>query len=555
MKNIRNILALVLVFFMISCEKDFLDINENPNVPFEANVPHLFTQSQVYMLQAHTTGNFLGTALNVYNHQLVARENPDQYGMPASSTLLSNTWNWFYYMMLPNLDVIIEMAKDEAEGERWVNHAGAAKIIKAFLFTQLVDLWGDVPFTEANRNLEGIIHPSLDSGAAIYNACFELIEEGIAMLDADGPEITGDVIFGGNVNHYKRAGNALMLNMLNKTRKAKGDITGWQAKMDAIVNADLLTDDLHFEMFYTTSTAPDQRHPGFASGAYAGSQLTQYISPWIYEIMNGLTFNATENPFAGIQDPRVPYFWVNQLEPGDEPDNPWEYKHGQFVSIFFGSIGPNRDMGQDGAATTVGIYPVGGKFDDGEGGSLSIDDGTGVAPGKFFTYVDQMFVKTELSLTEGVDFGASTADLLHDAIVASFAHIDHVVARNGAEDVPVLSGTDEVNDYIDAIMEVYDNAANDEDRLEIIMTQKWIANFYNGIQNYTDYRRTGFPVYFDANVENISPDPYEPDEPIVPTQLTRSYPRTLWYPQNEVELNPQVDQKPNQADVKVFWDK
>lgn len=562
MKNIRNILALVLVFFMISCEKDFLDINRDPNVPFDAEIEQLFAGAITSMATAHATGSHLSSALNVYTHQLVARESQDQYGMSASSVLIGNTWNNLYSTVLPNLDAIIDLADEELETieegltPRLTNYGATARILKAFMFTQIVDIWGNVPFTEANKNAIGIIHPVLDADASVYNACFTLMQEGMNMLNANAPGIQGDVIFNGNVNSWKRLANSLMLNMLNKTRLAKGDITGWQDKMTAVLNQDFLEPTEHFEIFFTTSVAPDQRHPGFASGAYAGSQLSQYISPWIYEIMNGLTFNASDNPFAGLADPRVPYYWVNQLTPGSEPDNPWEYKHNNFVTIFFGSIGPYRDMGQDGAASTVGIYPVGGKFDDGEGGRLSISDGTGVAPSKFFTYPDLMFVKAELAHTEGIDFGMPVEEILENAVQASLAHIDHVVNRSGTEqDVPALNDPDnaDIQDFVAAVVNRFAIAENDASKLEIIMTQKWIAAFYNGIQNYTDYRRTGFPVLFDPNGISITPNPYE--EPEVPTQLTRSYPSSLWYPQRETELNPQIDQKPNQVDAKLFWDK
>ncbi len=537
--------------FMLSCEEDFLDINKDPNVPFDANVEQLLTGAQTRLAEANTTGDFISTPLMVYTHQFSARENPDQYGMPASSVLMNNTWMYMYLHTLPNLDAIIAIAEDGEDAEKWTNHAAVAKILKAFMFTQLVDIWGDVPFSETNRNLSGIIQPKVDDDKFIYNECFNLIDDAMQMINPNA-SISGDLIYGGNMNSWLRLCNTLKINMLNKTRLVKSDIQDWSNKMQQVMDSPIgfIEESEHFEMYFTSSIAPDQRHPGFASGAYAGSQLTDYISPWVYEIMNGLTFNATENPFEGIEDPRVPYFWVNQLEPGQYPDNPHEYKHGQFLSIFFGSIGPYRASGQDKSGTTAGIYPVGGKFDDGAGGALSISDGTGAAPQKYLTYSDYLFVRAELAFKEDNDIEAA-GDFLRQAIVASLAHVDNVVANSGtSQEVPVLSGMHD--DFIDAIMDRYEDAAG-EKKFEIIMTQKWIAAFYNPIQNYADYRRTGYPVLYDPNGISVSPDPFDPEQPIVPTQLTRSFPSSLWYPQREVENNPNIIQKGNQADAKVFW--
>lgn len=563
MKNFRNILALLVVFAMIGCTEDFLDINEDPNVPFTPEVDQLMASAiaSTAIAQYGQAGNtgFINSALNVYSHQLVARENPDQYGMPASSVLISNTWNTLYTGVIPNLDAIIEAAQEEESG-RFDNTAAAAKILKAHVFSTIVDLWANVPFSEANQNVAGIIHPRLDNGADVYNGAFDLLEEALAMLDAEGTDVLGDMFYNGNPEAWTRLGHSIMLNMLNKTRKAQGDINGWSDKMSMLVaahnNADVdafILENESFEFWYNESATPDQRHPGFASGGYTGGQLTQYISPWIYEIMSGQNLNATDNPFAGNPDPRRHYYWVRQLTPGADPDNPWEYRDGQFVSIFFGSIGPNRDMGQDAAASTVGLFPVGGKYDDGAGGKAGIADGTGVAPAKLFTYPDLLFVMAELSHTEGIDFGMSTADLLEAALNASMVHVESVINQN-IDGVPSLLANPDLGDFIAGVVSTFDNADADR-QLEIIMTQKWISAFYNGVQNYTDIRRTGFPVLFDPNGDSLTPDPYEEGENIVPTQLTRSFPVSLWYPTQEVERNPNVDQKPNQVDVPVFWDK
>ncbi|MFN3554966.1 MAG: SusD/RagB family nutrient-binding outer membrane lipoprotein [Bacteroidales bacterium] len=551
MKRLIYILIAACLTLMYACEKDFLDINRNPNVPFEANVEHLLTGAQTNLALANGSGNFISTPLNVYVHQLTARESSDQYGLTASSVLLGNSWWYFYTWTLPNLDAIISMAEDSEQGQRWKNHAAVAKILKAFMFTQLVDIWGDVPFSEANKNQLGIIHPKPEAGDVIYNACFDLLDEAMQMLDPSA-EIRGDLIYGGNMAKWNRLANSLKLNMLNKTRLRKSQITDWAGKLNAVMSSAVgfIQPDEHFELFYTASVAPDQRHPGFTDGAYVGSQLGQYISPWIYEIMNGLTFNATNNPFADLQDPRVPYYWVNQLEPGQYPDNPHEYKHGQFVSIFFGSIGPYRDMGQDAAASTVGIYPVGGKFDDGQGGRLSVADGTGVAPQKFLTYPEFIFTLAELELMENNNEELAK-DYLRQGIEASLSHIDHVVAKSGTrQEVPQLNN--QHDSFIDAIISRFESASG-EKKFEIIMTQKWIAAFYNPILNYADFRRTGYPVLFDPNTIAISPDPFDPETPQVPTQLTRQYPASMWYPQREVELNPNIIQKTSLPESYVFW--
>ena len=41
---------------------------------------------------------------------------------------------------------------------------------------------------------------------------------------------------------------------------------------------------------------------------------------------------------------------------------------------------------------------------------------------------------------------------------------------------------------------LYSPSLDKEMQLEFIMTQKWIASFWYGVEAWSDYRRTGFPI-------------------------------------------------------------
>ena len=70
----------------------------------------------------------------------------------------------------------------------------------------------------------------------------------------------------------------------------------------------------------------------------------------------------------------------------------------------------------------------------------------------------------------------------------------------------------------------WDEGASNEEKLERIITQKWIANFPLSTEAWADYRRTGYPKLFRPK-QNLAPS-------IIDTQLG---PRRLLY--NETELS------------------
>lgn len=556
-KIMKNIWVLLVVLYLGSCTSDYLDINDDPNNPTEAVLNQLLPGGEFFMTQALSQGNFIGNNLSSYVHQLVSRE-VQNYGMTASANNPFNTWNYLYTYALPAYDAII--ASGEKDGN--LIYVGVAKTLKAYTFSMMVDLWGDIPYSEFN--VQGNNAPKPDSSKDVYNSLIALLEEANANLN-NAEALNGlkpakdDFFYAGNVDQWTRLNNTIILKLLVQSRKAKADITGWKTKLDALVASDkLMKSGGDFQFWYNTGTTPqDMRHP--AIGNYAGQQ-TYYISPFFYETMMGQKLNTTDNPLAGIEDPRVPYYFVNQLATGQAPANVHEYRNGNFMSIFFGTNGPNAAGSNDASLTKFGFYPAGGKYDDGKGGAVKLEEYYGQAPHKMVTFFSLKFMLAELALA-----GETTGDakvLLKDAMNASIDYLHSMIDKQSnavQKAIPKITAPNR-DLFINAVLAKYD-AANADGKLRIVMTQKWISNFFNPVDIYTDYRRTGFPVMFDpAKTEEpgngVNPTVTQRSPRIVPLVNIATYPRSLYYPTNsETELNANMVQKTNLATPFVFWDK
>lgn len=552
-KIIRNIWVLLAVLYLGSCTSDYLDINDDPNNPTEAVMNQLLPGSEYFMVQALGQGNFLGSGLSTFVHQIVTRETQN-YGMTPGENNIFNTWNYLYTYALPAYDAII--VAGEKDGN--LIYAGVAKTLKAYTFSMMVDLWGDIPYSEFN--VPGVNAPKPDSSKDIYNALIVLLEEANADLknkEAENGLKPGndDFFYSGNVDKWVRLNNTIKLKLLVQSRKAKSDITGWKTKLDALISENnFIASGEDFQFWFNTGTTPqDMRHPAISQ--YTGQQ-TFYISPFFYETMTGQTLNTTDNPFAGIKDPRTPYYFVNQLtKASQDSESPHEYRNGNFMSIFFATNGNNASGSNDKSLTKIGIYPAGGKYDDGKGGTITLESKYGEAPHKMVMFYSLKFMLAELALA-----GETTGDakvLLEEGIKASIAHVNSVASKQSG--VPLISDADRDKLVTDVLVK-YD-AANADGKMRIVMTQKWIANYFNPIDSYTDYRRTGYPVMFDPAKttdpgNGVNPIIGERSPSVVPLMNFASYPRSLYYPTNsETELNPNMVQKTNLSTPFVFWDK
>lgn len=546
----KNKLFLIVAIFTITiiagCSK-FLDINKDPNNPATAREDFLLTGIQTSLSGIFTIGKRLDGALAVYTHQITSREN-DKYGMNGETYELSTSW-YYLYSFIGEIDYLIEKSTENGN----LHYAGVAKLIKAYAFAQAVDAWGDIPYSEMDKFSEGIKFPKYDKDEEVYDAILVLIDE--AIKDLENKEATNllemggdDLIYGGDIEKWVRMANTLKLKMYNNMRLVR-DVS---AEVKALIDADKLISklDQDFEFWYNKTTVPDQRHPLFVR-EYGGAQITFYISPWLYETMKGVNDEIVD--FVGISDPRIPYYFCNQITSTGKTENPPEYRDGGFVSIYFGSDGNNRDHGGRATFTMVGIYACGGRWDDGKGGKLTAKAASGVAPARFITVADRYYIQAEL-----VQAGVVTGDvkkLFEIALKASFLEVNKVTKESGEAEnhkaplFDLTKATDKGKIYIDKVLNAFDAAV---DPMEIIMTEKWISTFGKGLDQYTDYRRTGYPKMWEPGTMTATGGPNGSGQ--VPTSGDRKMQLSLPWSQSQLNINPNSPAQKT-GNEPVFWDK
>jgi hypothetical protein len=82
----------------------------------------------------------------------------------------------------------------------------------AYSLQMMVDLWGDVPYSEALAG-ENNTHPKFDNAKALYDTIQKLVDVGISQLsDASaGPLVPGaeDMIYGGDADKWIKFGHAI----------------------------------------------------------------------------------------------------------------------------------------------------------------------------------------------------------------------------------------------------------------------------------------------------------------------------------------------------------
>ena len=545
----------MLVAIVPGCKK-FLDVNKNVNDPTAVPVSLLLSNCERAIAANTALGSGLGGTMSIYVHQTTGRVGADRYGAGSAG------WDGLY-TAVANLNVIIKQGTAET---RYV-YAGIAKILKAYAFSILVDVYGDVPFSEFDQFDGGTIQPHFDKGKDIYPQLFALIDQGIADINNTAPNASkpgaDDYIYKGNTAMWIKAANTIKLKMYTQVRLVQDVKAQVKALLDApatLINSQAESFMMPYGPFATT----DDRHPAY--GDYNATQRGgQLFSPWLYEIMKGKTTNYSSNPFAGITDPRIPYYIYNQKSAlgGSNPtqENCTEYRDGGFITIWFGSNGNCRDGSNSNTYSLLGLYPAGGRYDDGAAIAINtitpIKAGTGALPHQFITYADRLYLEAELINTG--NYAGDQKAVFTKALDESFNQMDYIITNfikpgsaGSPQTVPAIATLPATTTYKTAVLAAFD-AGTTAQKLEFIMTEKWINRIENPVDSYTDYRRTKYPVLFSPAPAGTITSVVAPDGKVTPVQCDRQYPWSLPFNTNEIALNANAPPQKVPENYKVFW--
>lgn len=247
----KKTLILYLVAIIIttgSCDKNFEEINTDPNTSTEAGIVYLFTQGQ---LNSRLKPGYWDTYtiilefMSTLTETSIGQNNSDIYAGITSNNWMQDHWNNYYLYCMPHFIEIerLYQLKPESEKASYKNIMAATKIMKAFNTSRATDSWGDIPYSEAftARSNTPDYFPKYDTQEEIYTTILNDLESAyndLSVSDDTQKELAGqDFLFNGDWSKWKMFANSLRFRLAMHLCKAD------PAKAEMIVK-DVLTKKL-----------------------------------------------------------------------------------------------------------------------------------------------------------------------------------------------------------------------------------------------------------------------------------------------------------------------
>ena len=217
MFKMRNILTIAIVGILLSgCQKDYLDINTNPNSATESVVtPDLALAAQLTSSAGRNASSydFLARWLGYWSASGDYSRSTVEMSYNITTDFATGLWESVYYTA-GQYKTIEKKSKDLG----WSYYEGIAKIMGAMEMMNIVDVYNNLPYTKA-FDLAGNIRPTYDKGEDVYKALFAKIDSGIALIKTADLNVNRniakqDIMFGGNKTNWYKFANTLKLKMM-----------------------------------------------------------------------------------------------------------------------------------------------------------------------------------------------------------------------------------------------------------------------------------------------------------------------------------------------------
>lgn len=410
-----------------SCSKELARINQNPNAVQNPQPAYLLTGAIKTACDDYWNvgaADASGNPSNLFVQYWAAIQYTDQDRYIFANTDFQGFWTNLYSGSIVNLNEIIKLAKEENNS----NYEGIALVLRSWNYCLLTDAFGDIPYSQSIQ-IQQYPTPAYDPQQEVYEGLLNDLDTAQSLLNSNGDAVSGDIIYGGNINEWKKFDNSLRLRIALRIADREPDLA--KTVIQHIANAG---------NNYISSNA-DNAELVYQDAPNDNPLYELFLTRDDYRISKTIV-----DTLFKLNDPRLPIYAAPTQDPTPQT----------YIGI------PNGLLVGD--ASAMGFTKTS------RPGSYFL---AAHAPAVIMSYAEVLFDRAEAAARGFTNENAAT--LYKAAITASLQQYN--ISQN------------DIDQYL-AQQEVQYDPNNFKKSIGV---QKWIALFGQGLEAYAEWRRLGYP--------------------------------------------------------------
>ena len=199
------IAGILLAGVLTSCKKMVAGINNNPNLPTNADAPTMLpgVETADMLLQGGDVARTASTWSGYCTGEVMQSAQIQLYNVVAGN--FDASWFLVYSAVVKNAVIM----RQKAAAVNNIQLVGLGQLLEAHAIGTAADLWGDVPFTQAFNTQYP--DPAYDAQASVYTNVQSLLDSAIANMSSTSftDFSTQEVFFAGKMPPFIQAANTL----------------------------------------------------------------------------------------------------------------------------------------------------------------------------------------------------------------------------------------------------------------------------------------------------------------------------------------------------------
>lgn len=506
--TIASALTLAAGGMMTGCTDNFEDLNTNKyevdpdNLPFESQFVEPITY--IYAPQQNMFQFWTNLSTDLFSGYFMTPHNFGGNGnvdYKLNRGFCGGMYENFNLHIFNNTRRLIKTCDEKG----LVDYAAIMRVVQVYALSTMTDTYGPVAYQSVLDGNDVSFY--YDSQESLYNAMFTSLDEAITGFKNGTSEVANmqqfDYWCQGNRELWVKVANQFKLRLAMRIVKANPGLAKQKAE-EAVAGGVLTAADKDILIDQGLSNELTRMFEWGDCGVNAN----------LVTIMDG------------YNDPRLALYLTKNTSDIKVGDNVVVAKDSKYLGIRGGCNLPNKPNQWGNFSNVVCTYST---------------------PMPVMKAAESYFLRAEGAL-RGWNMGGSAKDLYEEGIRLSIKNelkykgvYAGITSISDAEVDAYINGTTLQADFVDpvdaqnsikamnTVSVKWNDGASNEEKLQRIITQKWIANFPLSTEAWAEYRRTGYPKLFPNRV-NSSNGTIDTDEQI----------RRLIY--SEVEINTNNDE-------------
>lgn len=515
---------------LTGCKK-FIDVNTNPNTATTTKAQYVMSGAlgTTYRNQVSGTLNITGGSWTGYyalSNSYTGGGNIKTYEFTtadfnAFDGLYDNIYDYEY--VIKNAD---------ADGVGFFKDP--ANIMQCYVYQELVDVYGDIPYTEALKGTENLT-PAYTPQQQVYENLVVRLDSAMERIarttwPTDALFTAQDIYFAGNKDKWIRFANTLKLRILMRQSFMPGRATYIADNINKTLAKGYILENVLVQPGYQNIAG--KLNPFYANNGYnelnnvaGGHQQNKVGAALINWLKTSNTTNAL--PQASGSPAATANADTFRLQALAWPAGTTPSASSNTLSSYIGI-----PLGAGSGFATASSSPI---------GPIQVLIGNGTRAGMLMLLAEGLLLQAEAAQRYGITFaGGGAAQLYESGVLAHF----RTCAAPSTAGATANAGDAFAIRYLARPIDNVSFAAS-TDKIRAILIQKWVTLAHiNGLEAWSEYRKSsgssseGVPIKVRTVASTTNPEPVR-----------------FLYPQSEQDVNGNnVPANISRFTSKIFWD-